>query len=132
MNFSTYLSDRLYMLQLVSLVFPSLSCLVCLANSAVSILFVLPFLTSVKWLPVCWDCKGSNLIYIVKNIFSFFLFAFSLFRVCFHLQVTQKQDNLYTFISLSNSFYFFILFTLSLPPKRSANVEKNLNPPNNS
>ena len=57
---------------------PSLFRLVCLAKLAVSILFVLPFLTSVKWLPVCYDCKGSNDFDIVKNLFFFFSFCFAL------------------------------------------------------
>ena len=53
----------------------------CLAIITVSILFVLPFLTSVKRLPVCWDCKGSNDFDIVKNLFFFFFFLFvALFR----------------------------------------------------
>jgi hypothetical protein len=106
MNFSTYLSDRLYMLQLVSLVFPSLSCLVCLANSAVSILFVLPFLTSVKWLPVCWDCKGSNLIYIVKNFISFFSFCFFPFQGLFPFAGNTKTRQS---LHLYQPFKFFLL-----------------------
>ena len=116
------------------------TCLTCVSQSFCSGLFryfqlfqscYLPVLTSVKRRPVCWDCKGSNLIYIVKNLFSFFPFCFSGFPECLAFKLNTKTKTIYSFISLSN-LYSFILFTLSLPPKRSANVGKNSSPQNNS
>ena len=103
--------------------FPSLSRLVCLTIFSVSIFVYLPVLTSVKWLPVCWDCKGSNDFDIVKNLFFFLFFAVSSIHLPF--PVNTKKDNLLLLFSLSN-YFFFILLTVSLPPKRSANVEENL------
>ena len=71
--------------------FPSLSRLVCLTIFSVSIFVYLPVLTSVKWLPVCWDCKGSNDFDIVKNLFFFFLFVSRCFQQSFTASGKYKK-----------------------------------------
>jgi hypothetical protein len=112
-------------------VFPSLFRLVCLASFRCFNLVCFASLTSVKWLPVCWDCKGSNLIYIVKLFIFLFFFLFIPFKeIRLPFPVNTKRDNLYSFISLSN-LSSSILLTNPLPPKRSANVDKKSSPQNN-
>ena len=63
----------------------------------------LPCLTSVKRLPVCWDCKGSNDFDIVKNLFLNFFFSF--FAVSsddYLIEVNAKRDLIILLFSLSN------------------------------
>ncbi|MGN7205926.1 hypothetical protein ACTHQF_16760, partial [Pedobacter sp. SAFR-022] len=72
-----------------------------------------------------WDCKGSNDFDIVKNLFlNLFLFVCSGLGNSFAVSGKRKKRHYLTPFQPFKSF-FFILFTVSLPPKRSANVEEN-------
>ena len=63
----------------------------------------LPVSTSAEWLPVCWDCKGSNDFDIVKNLFlNFFFLFFAVSSDDYLLEVNAKRDAILLLFSLSN------------------------------